>query len=477
MKPAIHRLGTLVLALLALLLPPAGLASQVRAGSSPLRVLILTGAGTHDWKITAPLLRQLLDDTGRFETRICETPAGISAPTLAPFDVVVDDYLGPRLGKDAEKAIEEFVKSGKGLIVLHSALMAFNDSKDRVWPGFFKMTKVTWPTSPANEIELPFRVFPIQITREDHPITRGAKTNWHTGDRPLGDFTLKAGAEVLATTARGEPLVFASTHGKGRVVGIALGHDQAARQEKAFITLFDRGTEWAASGQVTLPAEIGLPEPNTNAVRVLIITGGHDHFASFYALFSGYKDLGRAPVSESRMAFQEDLRPKYDVIVMYDFSRDLEDKGKKNLRDFVEAGKGVVVLHHGILNYQKWPWWYEEVVGGRYRLSRENGIPNSTVKMGEEHLITPVQGHPITAGIGPFHVIDETYHGLFIAPGIQPLLTTDNPTSDRVVGWVGPCTTSRVVFLQLGHDHSPFRHPSYRALVHNSILWTAGRLN
>jgi hypothetical protein len=33
-----------------------------------------------------------------------------------------------------------------------------------------------------------------------------------------------------------------------------------------------------------------------------------------------------------------------------------------------------------------------------------------------------------------------------------------------------------VVFIQLGHDHTPFRHPSYRALVHNSILWTGGKL-
>ncbi len=55
---------------------------------------------------------------------------------------------------------------------------------------------------------------------------------------------------------------------------------------------------------------------------------------------------------------------------MYDFSRDLDETGKKNLRDFVESGKGVVVLHHALLNYQKWPWWYEDVVGGSYRLQR-----------------------------------------------------------------------------------------------------------
>jgi hypothetical protein len=178
-------------------------------------------------------------------------------------------------------------------------------------------------------------------------------------------------------------------------------------------------------------------------VRVLVITGGHDHEASFYNLFDDIKTFGWVPVSDSKTAFQSDIRNKYDVLVMYDFTRELDDKQKAILKTFVESDKGVVVLHHGILNFQNWPWWHEEVVGGKYRLQNEGDIPNSTVKMGQEHLITPVAGHPITAGIEPFRVVDETYRGLFIAPGITPLLTTENRTSDCTVGWIGharpPC--------------------------------------
>ena len=74
---------------------------------------------------------------------------------------------------------------------------------------------------------------------------------------------------------------------------------------------------------------------------------------------------------------------------MYDFSRDLDEKGKKNLRDFVESGKGIVVLHHALLNYQKWTWWYQDVVGGSYRLSREGDIPSSTVKNDQDIAVTP----------------------------------------------------------------------------------------
>src|SRR5437762_8925945 len=123
-----------------------------------------------------------------------------------------------------------------------------------------------------------------------------------------------------------------------------LGHDLGSIQEKAFITTFLRGTEWAASGKVTLPAEMGLAEPATNGVRVLVITRGHEHEAWFYGLFDGWQDIRWAPVSDSKLAFQQDIRPKYDVLIFYDFTRDLDDNGKKNLRDFVESGKGILVL-------------------------------------------------------------------------------------------------------------------------------------
>jgi type 1 glutamine amidotransferase len=224
-------------------------------------------------------------------------------------------------------------------------------------------------------------------------------------------------------------------------------------------------------------AQTSASATNQAMVRVLIITGGHDHEAAFYSLFDGYQDLVWPAVTDAALAFKQDIRSKYDVLVFYNFTRDMDESAKKNLRDFVESGKGILVLHHGILNFQKWLWWYEEVVGGLYRLESKNGIPNSTVKFGEEHLITAAGKHPITDGLTPFRITDETYKGLFISPNIQPLLFTDNSASDRAVAWVGPCTTSKVVFIQLGHDHTPFRHPAYRALVHNSILWTAGKLN
>jgi type 1 glutamine amidotransferase len=298
-------------------------------------------------------------------------------------------------------------------------------------------------------------------------------------------MTIRPGAQVLAValeasarsgSAKEEPVLVAASQGRGRVLCIALGHELAAMQERAFISTFARGTEWAATGAVTLPADLGESRPKKDAVRALLITGGHDHETTFYSLFDGYRDLAPIPVASSITAFQTDLRKKYDVVIMYDFSRDLSEAGKKNLRDFVESGKGIVVLHHALLNYQDWPWWYEDTVGGSYRLKREGNRPSSTVKADQQLFVTPKSEHPITAGIERFHIVGETYKGMKFSPRVRPLLTTDNPSSDPVLAWVGPTASSRVVAIQLGHGPTAFGHPAYRALVHNAILWAANRL-
>src|SRR5512143_1952203 len=59
-----------------------------------LRVLLLSGRNNHDWRTTTPFLRQLLTDSGRFDVRVVEEPAGMTPETLAVYDLVVSDYCG-----------------------------------------------------------------------------------------------------------------------------------------------------------------------------------------------------------------------------------------------------------------------------------------------------------------------------------------------------------------------------------------------
>ena len=133
------------------------------------------------------------------------------------------------------------------------------------------------------------------------------------------------------------------------------------------------------------------------------------------------------------------------------------------------------MIHHGICSNVNWPWWYEEVGGGRWLFEPVNG-KKSSYKHDVEISVKPAIQHPITKGIGAFSIWDETYKDLWISPKVKGLLQSDNPTSDGPVAWIGPYEKSRVVYIQLGHDHNANLNPNYQRLVRNAILWAAGKL-
>jgi type 1 glutamine amidotransferase len=205
------------------------------------------------------------------------------------------------------------------------------------------------------------------------------------------------------------------------------------------------------------------------------VTGGHDHDVSFYSVLDGHDDLD-VNVDPYPNAFQNDIRKSADVLVLYDMPSELHEKQQLSLRAFVEAGKGVVALHHAIAGRTTWSWWYEEVVGGRYLSQAVEGRPASSYLHDVELVVRPRGAHPITAGIEPFRIWDETYKGLWISPRVEILLETDQPTSDGPVAWIGPTRLARVVYIQLGHGRDAHFNPAYRKLVRNVILWAGRRL-
>jgi type 1 glutamine amidotransferase len=49
-----------------------------------------------------------------------------------------------------------------------------------------------------------------------------------------------------------QPMLWTLEYGKGRVFVTALGHDAAAMKSEIFAVSLTRGTEWAATGAVTV---------------------------------------------------------------------------------------------------------------------------------------------------------------------------------------------------------------------------------
>lgn len=215
--------------------------------------------------------------------------------------------------------------------------------------------------------------------------------------------------------------------------------------------------------------------PAAGPVRVLVVTGGHDYPPSFYTLFEGHAEIA-AKVDPHPMPYRRgDLRPRYDVLVLYDSVQEIAEAERKNLQDFLESGKGLVVLHHALVDYADWDWWCEEVVGARWLWKPTPTRARTTWKHDVVLKVQRVLDHPVTRGIERMDILDETYKGLWLSPGIRVLLRTDEESSDGPVAWIGPYEKSRVVVIQLGHGREAHLHPDYQKLVRNAILWAAGR--
>jgi type 1 glutamine amidotransferase len=254
-----------------LLVTASALSAQPSPPPDPnkIQVLILTGQHVHPWKETTPLLKQILEDTGKFEVRINEEPRGMGPETLANYDLVVINYYNrgakERWGERAESALQSFVASGKGLIIYHLALGAFDG-----WADFEKMSGGNW--RPNNGHHSARHDFKVDIKDADHPITKGLKSFAMSRDelyanlrwQPDGSYRVLAtayddhalynGKARQPTPGPGihQPILWTTEYGKGRVFNTALGHDGENVKQPGFRVTFTRGAEWAAKGLVTL---------------------------------------------------------------------------------------------------------------------------------------------------------------------------------------------------------------------------------
>lgn len=481
----------------ALLLAVAFVSASVCA---PLKVLILTGKTDlpyHDWRKTTPFLREVLERTGRFEVKVTEEVRGITAATLSGYDVLVLNYNGPRWGESTEKAIEEFLRGGKGMIAMHGVSygeffgQVFNAGwkagPDSGWNAYADMLGVTW--KPANIGHSYRHAFPVQWKDPEHPISKGLAPTFLANDELYHRMDHKPNIHVIASaysdpaqngTGKDEPIIWTTPFGKGRVVHTTLGHDLAAMSQSGFVTAFARGTEWAATGKVTATGSLSAWfEPKEDAARVLVVTEGHSYPTAFYTLFENDPDIRWTHATSQDSAFRPDIKDQFDVIVFHDMGETIGSRQQEALRAFLEAGKGVVSTHHAIVNYTSWPWWYQEVIGGKYYTKDTPEHTKSAYKEGVDMIATVAKGmsrHPIMDRVGPIVVNDEVYKNMWHSPKITVLMETSHPDNDLPVVYLGPNPNYRSVYIQLGHDANTFHNAGYRQLVRNAVLWAAGKV-
>jgi HEAT repeat protein/type 1 glutamine amidotransferase len=269
-----------------------GLSSSFSAApvSSPkLKALIVTGQNDHNWKTSSAALEQMLENTGLFEVEVAISPEkGESmekfSPDFSSYRLVVLDYSGDEWSPSSKKAFVDYVQAGGGVVVYHAADNTFARWKEynRIiglggWNGRDQSSGpyVYWKDGEVIRDKSPGRggqhtsphAFLVVGRNSDHPITRGLPEKWmHAEDELYGLLRGPAeNLEVLATaysdpaclgTGRNEPVLFTVRYGKGRIFHTVLGHagrdvPSPALECVGFIVTFQRGAEWAATGEVT----------------------------------------------------------------------------------------------------------------------------------------------------------------------------------------------------------------------------------
>ncbi|MFQ5808112.1 MAG: HEAT repeat domain-containing protein [Armatimonadota bacterium] len=326
--------------------------AAVRA-QAPLKALIVDGQNNHAWKDTTPVLKTILEASGRFEVAVATSPPkGESmadfGPAFAGYDVIVLNYNGDAWPEATRNAFVDYVRSGGGVVVFHAADNSFPDWREYNetiglggWGGRnetagpmvrYRDGQIVLDESPGRAgSHPPKHDFLVVIRNAEHPVTRGLPPRWmHSNDElygklrgPAKNLTLLATAysdpERRSGTGEHEPMLFTIRYGEGRVFHTTLGHGPDQMRCVGFIVTLQRGAEWAATGDVTLTgvpvdfpsAEVVSLRPPARLAEAVPVRPDpewedvHDLADAYAALPSYDFDRQRLPLSIIEAAIRE----------------------------------------------------------------------------------------------------------------------------------------------------------------------------
>lgn len=265
---------------------------------APISVLIMTGQNNHNWPVSSQALKEIMESSGLFEVDMAISPvAGEDMDTFIvdfdPYQLIVLDCNGDSWPEVTKERFLRFVNDGGGVIVYHAANNAFPDWVDYNelcglggWEGRNELSGLYWYWEHGQLVPdtLPGpggshghqHVYELTCRTTNHPITQGLPKKWlHATDELYDRMRGPGNISALLYTAwsnpetggsgREELLIFTVQYGNGRVFHTMLGHagpsieENPAMECPGFQTLFLRGAEWAATGQVTQPVPFNFP--------------------------------------------------------------------------------------------------------------------------------------------------------------------------------------------------------------------------
>ena len=266
------------------------------------KVLIVTGHNNHKWEVSSVVYKQILEQTNLFSVDMAIRPpldkeTEIFHPNFDDYDVVFLDYNGAPWPAETQDAFVNYVKSGGGVVLVHAANNAFGEWPEYLdiigiggWGGrdesdgpyiYWQDGKIVRDMTPGEAGgHGPQHEFQVINRDMNHPITKGLPEKWMRGRDELYSHLRGQGKNmhILATaysnpadrngSGRHEPVMMTIDYGNGRVFHTPLGHVTGTVPYRSlecggFITIIQRGTEWAATGNVTQSVPLDFPDAVT----------------------------------------------------------------------------------------------------------------------------------------------------------------------------------------------------------------------
>jgi putative membrane-bound dehydrogenase-like protein len=200
-----------------------------------LRLLFLGDEAGHQPRTRYEVIRPVLAARG-IHLDYADSLDVLRPETLSRYDGLIIYANHPKITADQEKALLEYVASGKGFIPIHCASYCFLNS-----PRYIALVGAQFRSHGTG-------VFRPQVVRPDHPIMQGYEPfrSWdetyvHTKHNEQGRTVL----EVRTDGDVKEPWTWVRQEGKGRVFYTAWGHDLRTWSHPGFHNLLERGIRWA----------------------------------------------------------------------------------------------------------------------------------------------------------------------------------------------------------------------------------------
>jgi type 1 glutamine amidotransferase len=488
------------------------------------------GNGVHDYGWSAKLLKVMLENSNikvKVEIHLDGWPKDPRTLMDADTILVISDGRDGNLFTEAPhlateervRFMEQQMKRGCGFLTFHFSTFASEKHAEQSmrWSGGYfqweQMGKRQWYSAiQTTEAE-------VKLGDSGHPVLNGVKPftmreEFYFNLRfKAKDDAVKPLWIVPALKGRepdGNIVAWArQREDGGRGFGTTAGHFYDNWKHEPFRKTILNALAWTAKVEVPkggvdakfythdeIRKALGEPDPKAKEkpIRVLLFAGNAAHkWHNWERTTPAIKSLlEKDPRIQVEVSLDiEDLGRRnlrdYDVIVQnycnWQDPKGLSEKSKAAFVDHLKNGGGLVLIHfaNGAFHFSlpsaaasDWPE-YRKIVRRVWNHSSKPASGHDA--FGPFTVDIAAAKHPITAGLKPFAVVDELYYRQDGDDPIEPLLTAKSKDTkrDEPLAWTYEYGKARVFQTVLGHSERTYESAEACELLRRAVAWCAKR--